>query len=55
MRTRIGSSLAVLAVAVGLTAGVAGPIYSAAGKPPAKSPSVAGRIMVIVPPPAPVR
>lgn len=46
MRTRIVSTLAVIAVAVGLTAGVAGPVYSAEGK----FPVVAGRIMVIVPP-----
>jgi hypothetical protein len=31
MRTRIGSTIAVVVAAVGLTAGVAGPIYSALG------------------------
>jgi hypothetical protein len=31
MRTRIGSTIAVIVAAAGLTAGVAGPIYSALG------------------------
>jgi hypothetical protein len=31
MRARIGSTIAVIVAAAGLTAGVAGPIYSALG------------------------
>jgi hypothetical protein len=31
MRTRIGSTIAVVAAAVGLAAGVAGPVYAAFG------------------------
>ena len=47
MRTRIVSTIAALAAAAGLAAGVAGPIYSAfGGDAPAASTSVqAGRIM----------
>ena len=47
MRTRIGSTIAVIAATLGLAAGVAGPIYSAfGGDNPAPAVSVqAGRIM----------
>ncbi|MEV6633166.1 hypothetical protein AB0M54_20700 [Actinoplanes sp. NPDC051470] len=48
MRTRIGSTIAVIAAAAGLAAGVAGPIYSAlGGDAPSTSTSAAamGRIM----------
>ena len=45
MRTRIGSTIAVFIAAVGLTAGVAGPIYSAFGSDaPATTSVQAGRI-----------
>jgi len=46
MRTRIGSTIAVIVAAVGLTAGVAGPIYSAfGGDAPATTTVQAGKIM----------
>jgi hypothetical protein len=48
MRIRIGSTVAVIAVAVGLASSIAGPIYSAfGGHPTASSTSAAtqGRIM----------
>jgi hypothetical protein len=46
MRTRIGSTLAVLVAAVGLGAGIAGPVYSAfGGDAPAATTVQAGRIL----------
>ena len=51
MRTRIGSTLAVLVAAAGLTAGIAGPIYSALGDGPSRSDTTsvqAGRAMLVV-------
>jgi hypothetical protein len=51
MRTRIGSTLAVLVAAAGLTAGIAGPIYSAFGDSPSSPATTtvqAGRAMLVV-------
>jgi hypothetical protein len=48
MRVRIGSTIAVVAAAIGLAAGVAGPIYSASGGQTAVTAGAAstnGRIM----------
>ena len=53
MRTRIGSTLAVLVAAVGLTAGIAGPMYSAFGDGPSSSGTTtvqAGRAMLVASP-----
>jgi hypothetical protein len=47
MRARIGSTIAVVAAAVGLAAGVAGPVYAAFGGHQASTSTTveAGRIM----------
>ena len=53
MRTRIGSTIAVLVAAAGLTAGIAGPVYSAFGDGPSGPHTTtvqAGRAMLVVVP-----
>jgi len=43
MRNRLGSTLAIAAITLGLATSIAGPIYSAIGSPGA-SPAQSGRI-----------